>query len=202
MELLKPQYEIETITQEILNLQNETTKNCIEIGKRLLYAKDLLQHGEWLSWLKEKVDFSERTAQRFMTVAKEFPNTTTLSFSKLLLLLYIPTDERAEFINKSFAINVTTKTVNEMTTRELSNVVKIYKPKPQYFSNSEFTDKCSNLIDSAKELGKYLRANQVSIEPNDIKDICHRLQQTIKELRRIDNKLSDAKSWKYYDCQA
>jgi len=65
---------LETITAEILILKRQTAQNIIEVGKRLLQAKEMVGHGNWLAYLKEKVEFSPTTAKRFMAAAKEFAN--------------------------------------------------------------------------------------------------------------------------------
>lgn len=54
---------IETITSEILELKKQAGKALLGIGQRLIEAKETLPHGEWLPWLTERVEFSERTAQ-------------------------------------------------------------------------------------------------------------------------------------------
>ena len=38
----------------------------IEIGRRLVEAKEMLQHGEWLPWLEKETGFSTSSAQRYM----------------------------------------------------------------------------------------------------------------------------------------
>jgi hypothetical protein len=63
------------------------------IGKRLIAVKEQLPHGEWLSWLREKVELAERTAQRFMKCAEEFRNPPALADfppSKVFALLELP----------------------------------------------------------------------------------------------------------------
>jgi Protein of unknown function (DUF3102) len=47
------------------------TKNIIEIGKLLIESRKLLanEHGEWLPWLEENFDLSERTARRYSDAA-------------------------------------------------------------------------------------------------------------------------------------
>lgn len=110
---------IDTLTTEILILKQQTAQNIIEIGKRLITVKESLPHGEWGNWLKEKVDFTDRTAQRFMKAANEFSNPTTLSDlpkSKIFALLELPPEEREEFVKS--------KPVNDMTTRELQQAIK------------------------------------------------------------------------------
>ena len=50
-----------------------TAVSCaIEIGKRLLEAKDLVPHGEWGKWLKENVNYSQSTANNFMRLYREY----------------------------------------------------------------------------------------------------------------------------------
>ena len=46
-------------------LQAIATGAAVEIGKRLKEAKSLVPYGEWGTWLKANVDYSERTANVF-----------------------------------------------------------------------------------------------------------------------------------------
>ena len=55
----------------ILRLGKSLHEHAYLIGKALAWAKGKLDHGEFTPWLKIKVWFSERTAQRFMTFAAE-----------------------------------------------------------------------------------------------------------------------------------
>lgn len=48
---------IEAITEEIIFYKNVGGQAVIEIGRRLTEAKAQLKHGEWLPWLREKVEF-------------------------------------------------------------------------------------------------------------------------------------------------
>ena len=47
------------IAVEVNTIKHQTEKvvlnNAIEIGRRLKEAKEMLQHGEWLTWLEESV---------------------------------------------------------------------------------------------------------------------------------------------------
>ena len=42
------------------------------IGEKLLLAKGAVGHGNWGQWLKDNVDYSERTAQNIITIYKNF----------------------------------------------------------------------------------------------------------------------------------
>ena len=91
---------IETITAEILVYKNQAGAAILEIGRRLIEAKDQLEHGAWSAWLKDRVSFSERSAQNFMRLAREYPNPQTfadLGASKALALLDIPAEDREAF---------------------------------------------------------------------------------------------------------
>jgi hypothetical protein len=50
-------------------LKNKTL-NMLEIGRLLNEAKALVEHGEWLPWLRRHTPFTERTAQRYQKAAE------------------------------------------------------------------------------------------------------------------------------------
>ncbi|MGI1659267.1 MAG: DUF3102 domain-containing protein [Desulfitobacterium sp.] len=60
------------IASEINTIKHQTRiillSSAIEVGRRLKEAKDLLPHGEWLSWLEESVNYTERTAQKLLRI--------------------------------------------------------------------------------------------------------------------------------------
>lgn len=117
----------EQITAEILIYKKQTAQGIIEIGNRLIEMKSRLQHGEWENWLKEKVDFTKMTASRFIRIAEQTPNVTTLLHlepSKVYALLSVPAEERDEFVERKHSVDGTEKKVDEMSTRELQKVIK------------------------------------------------------------------------------
>ena len=121
---------IEVIEGEILFFKAQAGGAILEIGRRLIEAKSQLQHGEWLPWLAEKVDFSEMTAQRFMKLARECENTPALldlGATKALALLALPESEREEFVSEKHEVRGEEKTVQEMSTRELDEAIRARK---------------------------------------------------------------------------
>ena len=113
---------IEMITEEIIFYKNVGGQAVIEIGRRLTEAKAQLKHGEWLPWLREKVEFSETSAQNFMRIAREYGNTHLvgdLGASKALVLLALPASERENFASEKHLVNGEEKSVSEMSKREL-----------------------------------------------------------------------------------
>ena len=118
---------IEVIETEILFYKNQTGEAMLEIGRRLIEAKSQLQHGEWKAWLEEKVEFSVRTAQRFMRIAeayKESDTVTLLGTRKALALLAFEDSEREEFMAEKHEVNGEEKSVVDMTSAELEEAIR------------------------------------------------------------------------------
>ena len=118
---------IETITTEILQMKEDAGNAIIGIGQRLIEAKAMLSHGEWLPWLTEQVELTERAAQRFMRIAREWTNPTALSdlgATKALTLLALPADERDKFMAENHIVDGEEKSVIDMTSRELEKAIR------------------------------------------------------------------------------
>lgn len=118
---------LDLITEEILFYKRQAGGAIIEIGKRLLEAKAQLGHGEWLPWLRDRVDISERSAQNFMRLAREYSKSAEiadLGASKALALLALPESERANFVSETHTVDGVEKTVPEMTAKELKAAIE------------------------------------------------------------------------------
>jgi len=50
-----------------------SVQHAIRAGELLIQAKSMIKHGEWCKWLQDNCTFSERTAQAYMKLAKDFP---------------------------------------------------------------------------------------------------------------------------------
>ena len=117
---------INTVTAEIVAISNQAAQmaymSMIEIGKRLVEAKALVDHGEWGSYLKNEVKFSQRTANNFMQIyerSKSGSNSQTfanLGYSQIVKLLAIPDDELEEFAESD--------DVQNMSVRQLEQAIK------------------------------------------------------------------------------
>ncbi len=131
---IQPQRTPDVIGAEIRGLTQQAATMTlwfgIEIGRRLTEAKAMLQHGQWLPYLKEQTEFSRSKAERLMTVYKEYgaaqtslfgaeinyPTLGNLSISNALRLLAVPEDEREEFAAEH--------DVEHMSARELDELIK------------------------------------------------------------------------------
>lgn len=94
-----------------------------EIGRRLNHVKENdLAHGEFTEWV-ERQGIHIREAQRMMKIAKELPNTTTLSYfgtTALHLIASLPEEEQKEQIKRI-------EEGENPTVRELENKLKLSK---------------------------------------------------------------------------
>ena len=121
------------LAMEIRTLQQQAesilTSYIIEIGRRLCEAKAVLEHGEWGTWLREQVQFSQSTANNYMKIFERFGDDQislfgapksqaigNLPYTKALKLLALPEDEVEDFLEEH--------PVTEMSTRELEKAIR------------------------------------------------------------------------------
>lgn len=108
--------DIETITGEILEAKRAGGEAILTIGRCLIEAKEQLPHGEWLPWLNERVEFSERTARNFMRLAREWSNRQALAdlgAAKALTLLALPPEEREQFVAEHNVVDMTSRQLQQ-----------------------------------------------------------------------------------------
>lgn len=108
--------DIETITGEILEAKRAGGEAILTIGRCLIEAKEQLPHGEWLPWLNERVEFSERQARRFMQLYRECSNRPALAdlgATKALALLALPPEEREQFVAEHNVVDMTSRQLQQ-----------------------------------------------------------------------------------------
>lgn len=118
---------IEVVTEEAHEAKAQITTGFLDLGARLNEAKELLAHGEWLPWLEREMQFSERTAQKFMALAREYEGNpqlaSDLGSEKAFALLALPREEREEIAQHGATVNGKTKAASDLTTREVKQIV-------------------------------------------------------------------------------
>lgn len=128
------QRDIETVTSEIIILKNQAQSMAIDfaisIGGKLTEAKELVKHGEWGDWLKNKVDFSQSQANNLMKVYENrerikgtnqmslLPSNSqalaNLSYTKVLKLLALPDEEIDTFVEENDVENISTRELDKL----------------------------------------------------------------------------------------
>lgn len=142
--------EIKTICMQARSL---ALTYAIEVGRRLEEAKAMLPHGEWGTWLRERTEFSQSTANNLMRLASEYGNDQIgffgaemnsqtlgkLTYTKALKLLALPEEEREAFVEDN--------DVENMSTRELDKAIK---ERDEALKKAEKTDELQEAFDNAK----------------------------------------------------
>ena len=143
---------MEEITAEAIRHQMEGADAIIGLGNCLMEAKAQLQHGEWLSWLADNLNLSERSAQELMRIARNCSNPRALADlgkKKVLNILTLPPAERELFLDGDYVPEGADKSVSDMTTRELQQVIK---ERDDTQEQLEYTQ--SKLASANKQIGK------------------------------------------------
>lgn len=140
---------VQEITTMILRNKAQIACSFIQIGKLLDEARGhLKKDGLWLLWLESSVDISVRMAQRYIQLARAFPDATSIShlgMTKALALLDQPESQREAFITEPHEVNVTLKRVDELSVRDIKRIIR------------ETTEEEERLILHAMHKGDYIK---------------------------------------------
>lgn len=175
---------IETITAEILVYKAQAGAAILEIGKRLIEAKEQLSHGEWLPWLEQRVEFTERHAQRFMKLAREYSNPTLVSdlgATKALALLAIQDETERE----AFAQEVDAE---HCTAQELRAAIKAREEAVNQAKGWQL--KCEQAkadADAAREAAKK-REEELSVSQGVIRGLKEEKKQLKAEVKDLKSR--------------
>ena len=94
-------------TSEIKRLTKRVAQDIVAIGQKLIEVKDALGHGHFGEWLLCEFEWTERTAQRFMSVADTFKsdNLSDLPIATSALYLFAspstPDSAREEALSRA-----------------------------------------------------------------------------------------------------
>lgn len=122
-----------SIATRINSHKNNIGYSFIEIGKELIKAKkEEIQHGEWQLFLDE-INMSRTQAQRHITVTEQYnmgklPDVGTIGLNAMYEIATLPEEEREKEHTLSSG---ETKTVDEMTVRELQETKRKLKQAEQ-----------------------------------------------------------------------
>lgn len=126
----------EMLAREINEIKTETfrflesafahaNRSSREIGRLLIQAKELVEPGRWIGWLRENVDYSEDTAQNMMRIYREYdvekvPEFQQLNYSQMVALFPLPPAERAELVVEA----AEEKDLSKLSVKEVKALVK------------------------------------------------------------------------------
>nr|DAP71867.1 MAG TPA: Protein of unknown function (DUF3102) [Caudoviricetes sp.] len=186
----------EVIAAEINSIKEQTRKvvlyNSIEIGRKLVEAKELVPHGEWGNWLEEAVDYSKSTANNLMKIFEEYGSNQitllddnlksqafgNLNYSQAVLLLGLPSEDREKFVEDN--------KVDEMSTRELKKAIADLKKANKEKDNAlKERDEAMEKLNALEESNRILEEtfNEGAEERKALEEKVNKLEQEIEEVK-------------------
>src|SRR5699024_9600835 len=114
--------DLNVITAEIQSYKQIAGQSIFEIGRRLKHVKENdLVHGEFMDWY-ESLGFTKDFVSKTIRIVKELPNfesSRNIGIETLNLIATLPEEEREK---EHITSKGETKTVDEMTVRELQEL--------------------------------------------------------------------------------
>lgn len=176
------QRDLGTVTTEIRTLHRQAQQMvlsyAVEIGRRLVEAKALVEYGGWGAYIKEELGYSQSTANNFMRLFEEYGKSQqslfggatesqtfgNLTYTQALALLAIPAAEREEFVESH--------DVEDMSTRELEAAIRE-------------RDEAKAALQAEKEMSAAMteQARAADEIAQEAADRARRLEQELEELK-------------------
>lgn len=183
--------DIDTITTEIKDIEQRVQKaaiyGCIEIGKRLVEAKEMVGHGGWGKYLEEKVSYSQQWANNLMNLYREYGSAQESLFAsfansqsfgnidvtKHILLLAVPAEDREAFAAEHDA--------EHTSTRDLQAAIKERDAAQEQLQ--EQTVRAETARKKAAELEDQLdiAGDKLAAKDGKIKDLQHQVAEAEKK---------------------
>lgn len=117
---------LERVTAEARILRMSINMNMFHLARVLVEAKEVVPHGEWLAWIRDNADVSEKTAEDMMAAYRRFkdnPQIQQLAPSKTFKLLALPAGAEGAFMEQH--------DVENMTVRQIAEAVKKARAEEQ-----------------------------------------------------------------------
>lgn len=182
---------IQAVTLEINTLHTQAQQMmlnfAIEIGRRLVEAKDLLDHGQWGDWLRAETEFSKSTANNLMRIFQEYGDQQyslfgaqaksqalgDLTYTQALKLLALPQEEREDFVENH--------DLETLSTRELEKAIAEKK-----LAESEATKFKKDATRLQEEKDRLMQKMEDSWDVvRDLEKALETLEKTPKEVETI-----------------
>lgn len=144
------------IEAEIMAQKRTIGRSIVIIGQALREAKGQLAHGEWGDWLRDKVNFSQGTAENCMRIAEQVSGESMLldlPYTKILALLSVPEEDREQFAQDN--------QVEDKSVREIKRLIRERdEARKSTMEQMERADKLYKRAERAEEQIKAERRDQ------------------------------------------
>lgn len=171
---------LERVTAEARILRMSINMNMFHLARVLVEAKEVVPHGEWLAWVRENADVSEKTAEDMMAAYRRFkdnPQIQQLAPSKTFKLLALPAGAEGAFMERH--------DVENMTVRQIAEAVKKARAEEQ--------EKARQSIEQERALREEAedRARELEARPPEVpEEVAEELRQA-QERARIEKEQHD-----------
>lgn len=152
------------------------------IGEKLLLAKGAVGHGNWGQWLKDNVDYSERTAQNIITIYKNFNNKETKLFGM------VPDAELLGKLNQSQLLALSSIKDEEKRTEFMEE----HKEELPGMSKQELTKALAELKEAKETVAK--KDSEVKALQRDLSRADKQHEAMAQEVEKYQNLFEDTKS--------
>ena len=176
--------DLNVLSAEINSYKQIAGQAVFEIGKRLNHVKENdLAHGQFIPWL-ETIGMSYTSANQFMKVAKELNVGTCIDLGSraLYLIATMPEGEREK---EHKLPSGETKTVDEMTVRELQEVKRQLKAERE--RNKQQAETIAELVNVEPEVIEKV----VEVVPADYQQVKRSNESLANELERYQRKADE-----------
>lgn len=163
---------LERVTAEARILRMSINMNMFHLARVLVEAKEVVPHGEWLAWIRDNADVSEKTAEDMMAAYRRFkdnPQIQQLAPSKTFKLLALPAGAESAFMEQH--------DVENMTVRQIAEAVKKARAEEQ--------EKAQREIEQERTWRKQAeaRARELYEHPEVPEEVAEELRQAKEQAR-------------------
>ena len=149
--------------------------NLFRLGRVLIEAKQLVDHGEWLGWIRDNAgDMSVTKAENLMAICSRFEGRKEfegIGQTKLIKLLSLPEGTEDQFIQDH--------DLDSMTTREVGEAVK--RARAEALAEAQGQIDHERELRTEAEARAYELANRPPELPDDVKEELRFNRERLKE---------------------
>lgn len=203
MQELQLSDDLTTIETEIKSYQNIAGQSIFEIGRRLKHVKENdLAHGEFGKWL-ENIKLDRTQAHRFIKVSEEIKDVGMYQHLGLRALSEIASLPETERNIEHTTSKGETKTPDEMTVKELSELKKQIKQRDEEkFQLESQLEQAQHSESIARkqledEQNKELEVVERYMEPDDYETTKEQAKKLSREKKELEQKVKFYESQRY-----
>lgn len=159
--------------------------NLLQLGRVLTEAKPLVDHGEWMAWVRENAHMPVRTAQQYMQAYAKFGlnnRYAQLGPSQIIKLLPMTDDEREQLLREN--------DVENMTTREIDSAIRAQRDRLRAEAMNEAREAIALAEKQRDEAVTHARALE-SREPEVPEALLKELDEKRQEVTQLTQYASD-----------